>query len=615
MGYLLGIDLGTTYSAAAVCRPSGDRWAEPEMVTLGSRSASVPSVLYLGADGSVVVGEAAERRALTDPDRVVREFKRRIGDPTPLVVAGVPWAAEELAAQLVSWIVAQVATREGGAADGIAVSHPAAWGRHKKDLLAGALAGHGLTVTFLAEPEAAAMHYASAERVGTGSTIAVYDLGGGTFDSAVVRKGGSGFDLLGRPEGIERLGGIDFDQVVFDHVVEAMPDAFAELDDTNADVLAAVARIRRECTEAKETLSADTEASVPVLLPGTQGSVRLHRSEFEQLIGPHVEETVAALRRAVGSAGLTPEMLDAVLLVGGSSRIPLVAQLVSEQLDRPVAVDADPKNSIAKGAVLAVAPQPSMSWPAVEMAPVETTAPIPVVSAASAAALVPAAGAGPAPWFEAAPVDVRPVAHVAPPRPPVQPLPDWTRDELDEPRERRGPVGLLIGAGAALGIAAIAAAVLTWPTARPASAGSTVTGPLSTASAPAEPGAVSPAANPVAEQPAAGNNAAQTKPPAAGPAGPGAPAAPVVPPAPLGTTVPPPVVTDPSTPPPATEGTPSDPPPVTDPPVTNPPVTDPPVTDPPVTNPPVTNPPVSEPPPASQPPVVVPPPSAEVPAP
>ncbi|MFC5996526.1 Hsp70 family protein, partial [Pseudonocardia hispaniensis] len=170
----------------------------------------------------------------------------------------------------------------------------------------------------------------------------------------VVRKGdpgagGAGFGLLGRPEGIERLGGVDFDQAVFDHVLAGCPEAFEGLDEADPAVLGAVARVRRECTEAKEALSADTEVTVPVVVPGVQASVRLHRSEFEQMIRPRVEETVAALRRAVDSAGLTPEQLTAVLLVGGSSRIPLVAQLVSEQLGRPVAVDADPKNAIAKG--------------------------------------------------------------------------------------------------------------------------------------------------------------------------------------------------------------------------------------------------------------------------
>jgi actin-like ATPase involved in cell morphogenesis len=354
MTYLLGIDVGTTRTAAAICRP-GSR--EAEIVNLGDRSSAVPSVLFIGTDGSVLVGDAAERRAVTDPDRVVREFKRRIGDPTPLNVAGRAWPAQELAARLVRWVVDRVAEREGGPATRIAVTHPASWGTHKKDLLGSALAAQGLKVVFLAEPQAAALHYASAERVEPGSTIAVYDLGGGTFDAAVVHKDTSaGFALVGRPEGLERLGGIDFDQAVFDHVRAGMPGAFDALDDADPAVLAAVARVRRDCTEAKEALSADTEVSIPVLLPEARGSVRLHRSEFEQMIHAQVEDTVAALRRAISSAGFTPEQLSAVLLVGGSSRVPLVSQLVSEELGRPVAVDADPKNAIAKGAALALTP-------------------------------------------------------------------------------------------------------------------------------------------------------------------------------------------------------------------------------------------------------------------
>src|SRR5690606_1302674 len=315
------------------------------VVTLGSRGATIPSVVFVSQDGSIVVGEAAERRALTDPDRVVREFKRRIGDPTPVMVAGRPWAPQDLSAWLVRWVVDRVAEREGGPADRIAVTHPAAWGQHKKDLLSAALANQGLTVTFLAEPQAAAMSYAANERVAPGSTIAVYDFGGGTFDAAVVRKGDIDFRLIGRPGGLERLGGTDFDQAAFAHVLGGTPEASAELDDTDPAVLPAVARIRRECTEAKEALSSDTEVSIPVLLPSARGSVRLHRSEFEAMIRPQVEDTVAALRSAVISAGLAPDQLTAVLLVGGSSRIPLVAQLVSEQLARPVAVDADPKNA------------------------------------------------------------------------------------------------------------------------------------------------------------------------------------------------------------------------------------------------------------------------------
>ncbi|MGH4019234.1 MAG: Hsp70 family protein, partial [Pseudonocardiaceae bacterium] len=360
MSYQVGIDLGTTYSAAAVCRPGGD--GRSEVVPLGDRAASVASVVFVVPDGSLVVGEAAQRRALTDPDRVVREFKRRIGDGTPLVVGGEPVAAEVVAARFVGWMLDRVAEREGGPASRVAVTHPAGWGPHKRESFTAALAEQGLdSVVFLSEPQAAAVGYSSAERVAPGSVVGVYDLGGGTFDAAVVRKvTGGGFEVLGRPEGIERLGGVDFDEAVFEHVRVALGQAMEGLDPADPAVLAAVAGLRRECTAAKEALSADTEVTIPVMLPGAHTQVRLVRAEFEDMVRPAVADTVEALRRAIGSAGVDAGELDAVLLVGGSSRIPLVAQLVSAELGRPVAVDTDPKTTIALGAALAArGPEPA----------------------------------------------------------------------------------------------------------------------------------------------------------------------------------------------------------------------------------------------------------------
>ncbi|MFC5065327.1 Hsp70 family protein, partial [Actinomycetospora atypica] len=359
-GYRLGIDLGTTYTAAAISRRtgSGETWSEPEIVPLGSRSASVASVLYLGADGTELLGEAAERRALTEPDRVVRQVKRRIGDDVPLVVGDAVHTAHELAARMARRVTDKTAEREGGPADLVAVTHPASWGEHKRELLAGALREVGLgATTFLPEPQAAAVAYAAKERVESGDTVAVYDLGGGTFDAAVVRKTAQGFELPGRAEGIEQLGGVDFDDRVVDHARAGIGAAFDELDPEDPDVLSALTRLRRECVEAKEALSSDTEVTIPVMLPSVRTNVRLTRHEFEAMIRSSIDHTVGALTRTVDSAGLSPTDLQAVLLVGGSSRIPLVAQMVSEALGRPVAVDADPKTSIAVGAVLAVAPR------------------------------------------------------------------------------------------------------------------------------------------------------------------------------------------------------------------------------------------------------------------
>jgi molecular chaperone DnaK (HSP70) len=483
-GYLLGIDVGTTRTAAATCR-SGPRHADTEIVNLGDRSSAVPSVLFVGDDGSFVVGEAAERRATSDPGHIVREFKRRIGDPTPLLVGGRPWAPEDLSALLVQWVVDRVAQREGSPAARIAVTHPASWGGHKKDLLAGALHHHGLPATFLAEPQAAALHYAAAERVEPGSTIAVYDFGGGTFDAAVVHKEPQGFSLLGRPEGVDRLGGIDLDELVFEHVRDGLPEAFEGLDEADPAVLSAVAAVRRECTEAKEALSADTEVSIPVLTPAGQGSVRLHRSEFEAMIQPRVEETVSALRRAISSAGMTPEQLTAVLLVGGSSRIPLVAQLVSEHLGRPVAVDADPKNAIAKGAALSLTPAgisaTGAHLPVQRSGTFGPSAPVTV----PVALLTPSGRTGPqsAPqlptsqWQTGAfATEAEPVAptqristarpQMAPPRPP---LPDWQSYEQDAdfayapPPARRSSPAVLVGAGGAGAAVLVLAAAFLWP--------------------------------------------------------------------------------------------------------------------------------------------------------
>ncbi|MGH3606396.1 MAG: Hsp70 family protein, partial [Pseudonocardiaceae bacterium] len=403
MSYWLGIDVGTAFTAAAICRQSGGLSGVPEVVALGTRSTAVSSVLYLAPDGQVVVGEAAERRAVTDPDRVVREFKRRIGDEVPMVIGGRPHSAPEIAAMVLGWVIERVAAREGGPATGIVVTHPAGWGPYKISTMTAALRAAGLTsITFRTEPEAAAASYALAQRIEPGSTIAVYDLGGGTFDAAVVRKTGPAtLQVLGVPQGLEALGGADFDDAIMRHVLAAVP-ALTQLDPDDPATLAATAALRRDCTEAKEALSSDTEVTIPVLAPGVQTQVRLIRAEFEDMIRPQVEQTVEALRRALRSAGVEPDDLDTVLLVGGSSRVPLVAQLVSAELGRPVAIDADPKAAIALGAALAALPTPTTAPDAVQVAAEPLPEPImPIVASMEAQSR---------PSLTSIPLDVEPVA-------------------------------------------------------------------------------------------------------------------------------------------------------------------------------------------------------------
>ena len=338
MTYQLGIDVGSTTVVAAVHRAEGP--AAAEVVPLGGGGPTVPSALHLARDGGVTVGEGALRLAGIDPGRVVRALPRRIGDPTPVALGGGTWTAEDLLARLVRWVVDRVAEREGGPAARITLAHPALWAVPALERLAAALAGVDVHATFLPEPLAVA-HAARADGE-PGDTIAVYDLGGGRFDAAVVRRNAVGFGLLGRPEGLADVGGLDLDDEVWRYVRAGLPEG-----------LVPDARVRRACLRAKETLSTKAEAVVRVRQGELRGEVRLDRGTFEGLVAAHVDRTVEVLRRAVASAGLAPEDLTAVLLVGGSSRIPLVARVVSAQLGRAVAVLDDP-GWVARGAALAV---------------------------------------------------------------------------------------------------------------------------------------------------------------------------------------------------------------------------------------------------------------------
>lgn len=393
--YALGIDLGTTFTAAAIWRDG-----RAETVSLGDRSAAIPSVVLLRQDETFLTGDAAHRRGFSEPQRVAREFKRRLGDTTPFLLGGVPQSAEALMSRLLRWVVDEVTRREGGPPAAICITHPANWGPYKMDLMrqAARMADLDPSVTYTTEPEAAAVNYTQQQRVEQGTVVAVYDLGGGTFDAAVLRKTATGFEVLGQPEGIERLGGTDFDAAVFNHVRTALDGKLEELDEDDSAVINAVARLRDECVQAKEALSSDTDTTIPVLLPDVSTEIRLTRAEFEAMVRPALHGSVEALQRALRSAECTPEQVNSVLLVGGSSRMPIVAQLVGSELGRPVVVDAHPKHSVALGAAWLAGEK--LAKPAATRPPRrQVTPPAPPVAPAqparSAPAGVPAAAAQP----------------------------------------------------------------------------------------------------------------------------------------------------------------------------------------------------------------------------
>ncbi len=406
MEYALGVDLGTTYTAAAV-RVDG----RAQIVRLGSRRAEIPSLIFVRDDGVVLVGDAAERRGAAEPARLAREFKRRLGDPVPVLVGGAPYSAHALMARLLEHVYQAVVRQQEGPPAVVSVAHPANWGPYKRELMMQAMQMADLPdVQLRPEPEAAAVRYASQERVRPGEIVAVYDLGGGTFDAAVLRKTDTGFEVLGEPAGIEQLGGVDFDEAVLAHVMEVLGPRVESLDTDNPAIRESLLQLRRDCVTAKEDLSDDTEVMIPVALPSLHTRVRLNRSEFEAMISPVLAETTQAMRRAMRSAGVAPGELRSILLAGGSSRIPLVSELLSVEFERPLVLDGDPAHNVALGAALAAG---------VTAVPRRATARVPVTTPATAEP------AHPGPTSpEDAPVNGRTSAGAGPAGPaPGNPLP------------------------------------------------------------------------------------------------------------------------------------------------------------------------------------------------
>jgi molecular chaperone DnaK len=660
MSYLLGIDLGATSVTAAVLRTGGA--AEP--VRLGGRDGSdvLPAVLVATPGGDLLCGEPARRRAPAEPDRVARGFLDRVGDPTPLSLGGYAYAAEDLCARLVRVLVDEVSTRHGGPPSRIGVTCPVGWGRHKRDLLAAALRRRGLTVSLVTAPQAVALAHRAV--VPAGGPLAVVDLGGNGTTATVLAAAAPGVlpDAVGRTLGC-RTGGADVDDAVFAFVRSSSPAAAAAFDALDPDdprTVAALTALRDECRAAKQLLSRDTVATVRVEMPGLRTAVRIHRSDLDELTRPLLEP-VADLVQDVAAAAPDAE----VLLAGGAARMPVAVQAVSAALGRPVAVVADPVADAARGAALAVAPGAGTSWPGVRMAPLtgvpaprepvdpagrspwdrpgteatgrtdrtgttdriapawptrgerERTARTeqPAAAATAVALLDPEPPTGPLtavprPRTAQPPAPARTSVLGAGQSPapsavrPERPAPDTLVTRDAPATARRATVTrqrLVVGAGGLAGAAAIAGALLFWPTTSPGigelSAAPVLSSPA-VAPAPVAPGAAPAAgvaAGPAAGAPAGGRHAATggagasggaatggtAARPAAGAAGPVAAVAPAPAPVAPGPAAPPaPVVsTPPVTTPPATSQGPSTPtegtPDPTTPPVTTPPATDP----------------------------------------
>ncbi|MFC7432211.1 MULTISPECIES: Hsp70 family protein [unclassified Agrococcus] len=345
MRYSIGVDLGTTSIAAAIGDDLGTRAAQLSPLLV------VPSAAFCAADGAILTGQAAlDAAADGEPARLVRGFKRRLGDPTPIIVGGAGFPPETLMAAQLRDVVAQIVEQQGAPPERVVLTCPAAWGPYRSEQFAriGELSGVVID-EIVTEPVATATSVARERRLEEGAIVAVFDLGGRTFDATVLRMAAGGFEVLGTPEGVEHLGGDDFDDVIRGLLDQRTGGRISALDAADPDDAAMLVAIDDACTSAKEALSVRDETVVRLPFDDADHALTIARADLERGIRPSVELAVAALLRTIDSAGIDADAVDVVILAGGSSRIPLVAEEVA-RVGGPVAATHHPKFTVALGA-------------------------------------------------------------------------------------------------------------------------------------------------------------------------------------------------------------------------------------------------------------------------
>jgi len=343
----LGIDFGTSHTVAAVRDDTG---ATRSLLFDGSPL--LPSAVFLDADGRLLAGGDAVRSARLDPARFEPHPKRRIDDRVVLLgdreVAVVDLVAGVLRR------VAEEARRFAGAAFDVWLSHPAGWSQPRRQVLVDACVAAGLPVPRLVpEPVAAAAYFTAVLRAAMppGTALAVYDLGGGTFDAAVVRRVGVGFQVLSEG-GLADVGGVDFDQSLVEHLGREYANARTGLWQGLLSPADTGGRRQRallydDVRAGKEALS--RSAAVDVHLPALDVAAHVTRDELEAIIRPELARTVDCLARTVAAAHLPPEDLVGVFLVGGSSRIPLAARMIHQALGVAPTTLEQPETAVAEG--------------------------------------------------------------------------------------------------------------------------------------------------------------------------------------------------------------------------------------------------------------------------
>ena len=347
MSKIIGIDLGTTNSCAAVLEGGNATViANPE----GNRT--TPSVVAFKGD-EIIVGDAAKRQMVTNPDTIY-SIKRLMGTDKKVKANGKEYTPQEISAMILGYIKDYAESYLGEKVTKAVITVPAYFNDAQRQATKDAGKIAGLEVErIINEPTAASLAY-GADKQDDAQTILVYDLGGGTFDVSILELGDGVYEVKST-SGNNKLGGDDFDNRISDYLV----DLFKKENgiDLSNDKMA-MQRIKDASEKAKKDLSGvtSTQISLPFISQGDNGPLHLEttltRAKFEDLIRDLVESTIEPVRNALKDAGLSKNDIDKVIFVGGSTRIPMVTELVKKELGKEPSKGVNPDEVVAMGAAI-----------------------------------------------------------------------------------------------------------------------------------------------------------------------------------------------------------------------------------------------------------------------
>ena len=350
MAKIIGIDLGTTNSAVAVME-GGSATIIPN--SEGNRT--TPSVVAFSKDGERLVGETAKRQAITNPHRTIASVKREMGhDWKSPEIDGKQYTPEEISAMILQKLKADAEAYLNDTVTNAVITVPAYFTDAQRQATKDAGQIAGLKVDrIINEPTAAALSYGMDKETDQ-SKIMVYDLGGGTFDVSILEVGDGVFEVLST-RGNNKLGGDDFDNAVVDYLAaEFKKESGVDL----TKDLTAMQRLKDAAEKAKKELSSTLTTNVNLpFITAVDGQpvhldINLSRAKFDELTHDLVEKTRKPVEDALNDAGLSASDIDKVLLVGGSTRVPAVQELVKKITGKEPQKDINPDESVAIGAAI-----------------------------------------------------------------------------------------------------------------------------------------------------------------------------------------------------------------------------------------------------------------------